>query len=303
MATKKSTADDWNKALSTWTKKPAVTTKPTTKKTTTTSTSDRLRENDLGRTQGPATRPVSTSDRLRSGSSTPAVTTKPTTKKTTTTTADPFAAALDTWRSKVVEPARQAQAPARVQYQAPKQQNDYSIDRVDTGVQPIQQSGYGPDALDPGFNPSMYKPPTQGANTVTSPIGPQWGNPGANQPQTKPADPWAQRMDQVKRAWSPGQQPQMQQPYQGMNPVSQSAYGMGQWLGNQYNNLPGRAGAALEGADRFWGETFPDWYAKTPGAQYAADNEEWRQTNGPSNRNAIDKPSWVNKRLRYQRKP
>ena len=260
MATKKSTADDWNKALSTWTKTTPTKQEPK-KKTTTVSTSDRVRDTQLGKTQTVAPRPVSTSDRLRSGSSTPAVQTvkeKPKKKKK-----DSFSEALDTWNTKVVEPARQAQAPARVQYQAPKQQFDYGIDRVDTGVQPIQQSGYGPDALDPGFNPSMYKPPTQGANTVTSPIGPQWGNPGANQPQTKPADPWAQRMDQVKRAWSPGP-----------------------------TDLPGRVGAALEGADRFWGETFPDWYAKTPGAQYAADNEEWRQTNGPSNRNAIDKPSW-----------
>jgi hypothetical protein len=269
---KKSTAEDWNKALSTWTKKPAVTNTKPPKKKTTTSTSDRLRDTQLGKTQTVATRPVSTSDRLRSG--TTPVTQGPATKreaeKKKKKSTDPFAEALNKWKTRVVEPAQQRQ----VQYQAPpKQQYDYGIDRVDTGAQPIQQSGTGPNALDPGLNVpwpgtsdqflSTLGQPTQGANTVTSPIGPQWGNPGANQPQTKPADPWAQRMDQVKRAWSPGP-----------------------------TDLPGRAGAALEGADRFWGETFPDFYARTPGAQYAADNEEWRQTNGPSNRNAIDKPGW-----------
>jgi hypothetical protein len=137
---KKTTASDWDKALSSWTKKPAVTTKPTTKKkTTTTSTSDRLRENDLGRTQGPAPRPVSTSDRLRSGSSTPAVQTakpKPKAKKK-----DSFSEALDKWKTKVVEPAISTSdrlrgsynAPTKpVQYETKQPQFDYSIDRVDT---------------------------------------------------------------------------------------------------------------------------------------------------------------------------
>jgi len=138
MATKKSTADDWNKALSTWTKKPAVTTKKDTKKTTT-STSDRLRENDLGRTQTVAARPVSTSDRLRSGSSTPAVQTvkeKPKKKKK-----DSFSEALDKWKTKVVEPAVSTSdrlrgsynAPTKpVQYETKQPQFDYGIDRVDT---------------------------------------------------------------------------------------------------------------------------------------------------------------------------
>jgi hypothetical protein len=135
MATKKSTADDWNKALSTWTKKPAVTTtKKDKKKTTTVSTSDRVRDTQLGKTQTVATRPVSTSDRLRSG--TTPVTQGPLTrreaerKKKRSQPADPLSEALNTWRSKVVEPTQRP--PDRVQYDVPERTFDYGVDRVDT---------------------------------------------------------------------------------------------------------------------------------------------------------------------------
>jgi hypothetical protein len=185
MATKKSTADDWNKAISSWTKKPAVTTtkKDTKKKTTTVSTSDRVRDTQLGKTQTVATRPVSTSDRLRSG--TTPVTQGPLTrreaerKKKRSQPTDPLSEALNTWRSKVVEPTQRA--PVRVQYDVPERTFDYGVDRVDTrtgaftGQQqqsPTRTTTVGPM---PQQGPATQPPRPTGIDAWI-PKNMQWGN-------------------------------------------------------------------------------------------------------------------------------
>lgn len=179
----------------------------------------------------------------------------------------------------LLTPAQTATLRDRVAYPTSGQEVTYGYEPPDTGPAQIQQSPNRSESLDPGINvpwalaPNLLTPadqrepgqPSAPATTVTSPIGPQYGNPGATQPQPKPSQPWDTRLAELDNAWNA--QGWQKEP---RNAAYNAGLAVNNWIDEGTYNLN----------------------EPTPAELYLKTMQDYREEYGTSNKYDLDKPSW-----------